>query len=81
MRAGEAKLRERVRDDTFSLLAARMARCAAAPPVALDVCPAVSDDSLQGFKENVHLWDDSPQGHKKSIDILDDCLQLFKEHV
>ena len=31
VRAGEAKLRERVRDDAFSSLVARIARCA--PPV------------------------------------------------
>ena len=55
VRAGEAKLRERVRDDAFSSLVAILARCAATPPVALDFAPTVSDDSLQGFKKNVDL--------------------------
>ena len=56
VRAGEAKLRERVRDDAFSSLVARMARCAAPPPVALDFVSTVSEDSLQGFKKNVAFW-------------------------
>ena len=57
VRAGEAKLRERVRDDAFSSLVARIARCAAtAPPVALDFVPTVSEDSLQGFKKHVVFW-------------------------
>ena len=56
VRAGEAKLRERVRDDAFSSLVARMARCAAAGPVALDFATTVCDDSLQGFKKNVAFW-------------------------
>ena len=53
VRAGEAKLRERVRDDAFSSLVARMARCAAPPPGALDFATTNSDDSIQGFKKNV----------------------------
>jgi hypothetical protein len=48
---------------------------------ALDFCPTVSDDSLQGFKENVAFWDDSLQGRKKIIDLLYDSLQGFKETV
>ena len=53
VRAGEAKLRERVRDDAFSSLVARMAICTPAGPVALDFVPTVSDDSLQGFKKSI----------------------------
>ena len=56
VRAGEAKLRERVRDDAFSSLVAILARCAAPPPVALDLVATVSEDSLQGFKKNVAFW-------------------------
>ena len=56
VRAGEAKLRERVRDDAFSSLVAILARCAAGGPVALDFLLTVSDDSLQGFKKNVVFW-------------------------
>ena len=53
VRAGEAKLRESVRDDAFSSLVARMARCTPAGPGALDFATTNSDDSLQGFKKNV----------------------------
>ena len=53
VRAGEAKLRERVRDDAFSSLVARMARRTPTGPGALDLMPTVSDDSLQGFNKNV----------------------------
>ena len=81
VRAGEAKLRERVRDDAFSSLVAILARCAAAPPVALDFVGTISDDSLQGFKKNLDFWDDSLQGRKKNIELLDDSLQGFKETV
>ena len=55
VRAGEAKLRERVRDGAFSSLVAILARCAAGGPVALDFVVTGSDDSLQGFKKNVAL--------------------------
>ena len=44
-------------------------------PVALDLCLTVSDDSLHGLKEHVHLWDDSLQGRKKIIDLLGDSSQ------
>ena len=81
VRAGEAKLRERVRDDAFSSLVARMARCAAPAPVALDFAPTVSDDSLRDFKKNVAFWDDSLQGRKENIELLDDSLQGLKETV
>ena len=50
-------------------------------PVALDLGPAVYDDSLQGFKENVKLWHDSLQGRKKIIELSYDSLQGFKETV
>ena len=53
VRAGEAKLRERVRDDAFSSLVARTARCTPAGPVTLDFATPNSDDSLQGFKKHV----------------------------
>ena len=79
VRAGEAKLSERVRDDAFSSLVARTARCTPAGPVALDLATTVSDDSLQGFKENVTLWHDSLQGRKKIIELSYDSLQVFKE--
>ena len=81
VRAGEAKLRERVRDDDFSTLVAILARFSAAPVTPLDFGRTVSDDSLQGFKENVAFWDDSLQGRKKIIDLLYDSLQGFKETV
>ena len=48
---------------------------------ALDFVGTISDDSLQGFKENVTLWHDSLQGRKKIIDLLHDSLQGFKETV
>ena len=48
---------------------------------ALDFVWAVSDDSLQGFKENVTLWHDSLQGRKKIIRLSYDSLQGFKETV
>ena len=81
MRAGEAKLRERVRDDAFSSLVARTARCAPPAPVARYFGPTVSDDSLQGFKKNTAFWDDSLQGRKNNIELLHDSLQGFKETV
>ena len=60
MRAGEAKLRERVRDDAFSSLVAKMARSpAAAVGLALDFGATGSEDRLQGFKKNEYLWHDS----------------------
>ena len=51
VRAGEAKLRERVRDDAFSSLVARILKflAAACPRV---LTSAVSDDSLKGSKGN-----------------------------
>ena len=51
VRAGEAKLRERVRDDAFSSLVARTARCTPPSGRALDFGPAVCDDRLQDFKK------------------------------
>ena len=82
VRAGEAKLRERVRDDAFSSLVARMARSpAAAVGLALDFGATSSEDRLQGFKKNVCLWHDSLQGRKKIMDLLYDSLQGFKEAV
>ena len=81
MRAGEAKLRERVRDDAFSSLVARMARCPPASGGALDFVPAVSDDGLQGLTQNVHLWHDILQGRKNNIPLWDDSLQGCKEHI
>jgi hypothetical protein len=70
-----------VRDDAFSSLVARIARCPPPAAVALDFVVTISDDSLQGFKTNVAFGDDSLQGRKKIVDLLYDSLQGFKETV
>ena len=51
VRAGEAKLCERVRHDAFSSLVARMARCTAPGPVALNFVPTVSDDGPRVLRQ------------------------------
>ena len=80
VRAGEAKLRERVRDDAFSSLVAILARCAAGGggPVALDFVPTVSEDSLQGFKKNVAFWKTVSRVVRKLLSFLMTVSRVLK---
>ena len=76
-----AKLRERVRDDVFPSLVTILGSFPPVPPGILVFAPAVSVDSLQGFKENVSFWHDSLQGCMSTFAILADSLQGFKASV